>query len=314
MARPYRLEAENTLYHLTNRGDGRKKIYKSENDYEKFLEYVLQAKKRYKFRLYAYVLMRNHYHLLVETLQANLSRIMHFINSSYTTYYNVKHKKSGHLFQGRYKSIIVDKDSYFHELSRYIHLNPVKVGIVKLPEEYKWSSYKAYIGKEENKYIDKEEIKAITELWGRRYRNFVMKSIDEKRSPFKEVYGGILLGSTRFIKEKLKELKGQIEGKHVSYKGELKGYIEKEEILELIKKEYGREVEDLRGRNRRDRVRKIAIYLMRELTGLTNRDIGTVFNMKHSAVSKAALGLEREMAEDAGLKREVARLVSNFEA
>ena len=179
MARLYRLEAENTLYHLTNRGDGRKKIYKSENDYEKFLEYVLQAKKRYKFRLYAYVLMRNHYHLLVETLHAN-SRCPHDI-----------------------------------------------------------------IGR--SKKVEKRREEAP--IWG-----------------------------------------AQMEGKDE------------------------REVEDLRGRNRRDRVRKIAIYLMRELTGLTNRDIGTVFNMKHSAVSKAALGLEREMAEDAGLKREVARLVSNFEA
>ncbi len=133
MSRPYRLEAKNTLYHLTSRGDDRKKIYASEYDHKKFMEYVLKAKERFKFRLYAYVLMTNHYHLLIETLQANLSKIMHYINSSYTTYYNVKRKKAGHLFQGRYKSLIVDKDSYFLELTKYIHLNPVKAGIVELP-------------------------------------------------------------------------------------------------------------------------------------------------------------------------------------
>ena len=130
MARPYRLEDRNTLYHLTNRGDDRKKIYAGEFGYEKFLEYVLQAKKRFKFHLYAYVLMSNHYHLLMETLQANLSKVMHFLNSSYCLYYHMKHKKTGHLFPGRYKSIIVDKDSYFLELTKYMHLNPVKAGIV----------------------------------------------------------------------------------------------------------------------------------------------------------------------------------------
>ena len=154
MARPYRLESENTLYHITSRGNDRKNIYASEFDNEKFLEYVLKAKKRFKFRLYAYVLMTNHYHLLIETLQPNLSKIMHFINGSYTTYYNVKRKKAGHLFQGRYESIIVDKDSYFEVLTKYIHLNPVKARIVNVPEEYKWSSYRGFIGEVKDKYID----------------------------------------------------------------------------------------------------------------------------------------------------------------
>ncbi|MEA3305532.1 MAG: transposase [Candidatus Omnitrophota bacterium] len=315
MARPYRLEAENTLYHLTNRGDDRKKIYASELDRKKFLEYVVKAKKRFKFRLYAYVLMTNHYHLLIETLQANLSKIMHFINSSYTTYYNVKRKKTGHLFQGRYKSIIADKDNYFLELTRYIHLNPVKAAIVKLPEEYKWSSYKAYTGMANDKYIDKEAIKAITDLWGKRYRNFVMASIDEKINPFKNIYGGILLGNKIFIKEKLKKIKEQVNrGKHVAYQNALTGCVEKEEILKLIKKEYGKNVEELKVRARRSNIRKIAIYLMKELTALTNNEIGNIFDMKYSAVSKAALGVENEMRENKELKKEVEKLISNFEA
>jgi REP element-mobilizing transposase RayT len=111
MARPYRLQGEGYLYHITSRGDGRKKIYYNDRDYEKFLEYIKKAKEKYKFNLYAYVLMSNHFHLLIETTQANLSQILHYIKSSYTTYYNIKRRQSGHLFQGRYKSIVVDRDS-----------------------------------------------------------------------------------------------------------------------------------------------------------------------------------------------------------
>ncbi len=126
MARPYRLQGENIFYHITSRGDGRRKIYGSESDYNKFLEYLLKAKERYQFRFYAYALMPNHFHLLIETLKPNISQIMHYIKSSYTTYYNTKRKNVGHLFQGRFKSIVVDQDNYFLLLTRYIHLNPVR--------------------------------------------------------------------------------------------------------------------------------------------------------------------------------------------
>ena len=141
MARPYRLQAENCLYHIMSRGDDRKRIYTMASDYGKFMDYVMKAKERYQFYLYAYCLMVNHFHLLVETLLPNISKIMHYIKGSYTTYYNIRHRRTGHLFQGRFKSIVVDKDAYFQGLTRYIHLNPVYAGIVKDPAAHRWSSY-----------------------------------------------------------------------------------------------------------------------------------------------------------------------------
>ena len=110
------------MYHITSRGDDRKKIFINETDHQKFLAYLQIAQEKFKFYMYAYCLMGNHYHLLFETTQANLSRIMQSLNTAYTVYYNVKRKRSGHLFQGRYKSILVDKDNYLLELTRYIHL------------------------------------------------------------------------------------------------------------------------------------------------------------------------------------------------
>src|SRR4030067_396555 len=153
MARPLRIEFKGAVYHITARGNERKKIYLSKIDYEKFLKYLDDTKKKYNVVIHCYVLMSNHYHLIIETPEANLSKVMHYINGSYTTYFNIKRKRSGHLFQGRFKSIIVDKDNYLLELSRYIHLNPVRAGIVEKPEDYQYSSYKTYIAKSENALI-----------------------------------------------------------------------------------------------------------------------------------------------------------------
>jgi len=315
MARAYRLQAENTFYHITNRGDNRKRIYDSEYDYKKFLEYVLKAKKRFEFYLYAYALIPNHYHLLIETLHANLSKIMHYINSSYTTYYNVKRRKAGHLFQGRYRSIVVDSDSYFSELTRYIHLNPVKAKMVKFPEEYKWSSYNGYIEEKRDEYIDMDQINKILGMGNKEYGQFVMAGKEKKEDLFKDVYGGFLLGSKTFIKTKLRECKEQIESRDMAHKKELRRYVSAEDIINVIKNESGKSFEELFEKRAREmKHKKIAIYLLREFGGLDNRGVGEILGMNFSAVSKAALDIEKKIAKDKSLKREVDTLISNFEA
>ena len=150
MSRPLRIEFAGLFYHVTARGNERKKVFVSQRDYARFKEYLAIARERFGCVLHAYVLMGNHYHFLLETTEANLSKVMHYLNGSYTTYFNVKRKRSGHLFQGRYKSIVVDRDSYLLELSRYIHLNPVRAGIKERPEEYPHSSYGCYLARHED--------------------------------------------------------------------------------------------------------------------------------------------------------------------
>ena len=142
------MEYEGAFYHITSRGNERKKIFFTNRDYVRFIEYLEIAQDRFGCVLHAYVLMPNHYHLLLETPQANLGRVMHSLNGSYTTYINVKRKRSGHLFQGRYKSIVIEKDSYLLELSRYIHLNPVRANMKERPEDYPHSSYLEYVKRE----------------------------------------------------------------------------------------------------------------------------------------------------------------------
>ena len=144
MSRPLRIQYPDAFYHVTSRGNELRDVFLSQRDRDKFLSYLESAVERYHAVIHVYCLMDNHYHLLLETPAGNLSQIMHHINGAYTTYFNTKRFRSGHLFQGRYKAILVDADEYEKELSRYIHLNPVRAGIVGRPEEYEWSSYRYY--------------------------------------------------------------------------------------------------------------------------------------------------------------------------
>ena len=130
MSRPLRILYAGAFYHVTARGNEKKTIFKNERDRERFLLYAEAAVQRYGAVIHAYCLMDNHYHLLIQTPLANLSEIMQYINGSYTTYINTKRQRVGHLFQGRYKAILIDADTYAQELSRYIHLNPIRVGMV----------------------------------------------------------------------------------------------------------------------------------------------------------------------------------------
>ena len=205
MARALRITFPGAFYHVTSRGNERKAVFKSTRDREKFLEYLDSATQRYDALIHAYCMMDNHYHLLLETPSGNLSQIMRHINGAYTTYFNVKRGRSGHLFQGRYKAILVDIDEYAKELSRYIHLNPVRAKIVETPEEYNWSSYHFYIGKQEPaRWLYRDFIlgyfgeKVSSAQKG--YQKFVNALVHlEYDSPLDEVVSSTLLGSADFI-------------------------------------------------------------------------------------------------------------------
>ena len=145
MARTTRIEFEGAFYHVISRGNQKQKIFRSDADYSRYLELLVRYKDRYGFRLYAYVLMGNHIHLLVETGPAPLSKILQGIAQSYTLYFNRKYGTSGHLFQGRYKAILCDRDEYLLTLVKYTHLNPLRAKIADRLDAYPWSSHPAYL-------------------------------------------------------------------------------------------------------------------------------------------------------------------------
>lgn len=312
MARAYRLQAENCLYHITSRGDDHKAIFKSERDCQKFLGYVKSAKDKFQFYLYAYCLMDNHYHLLLETTLPNISRIMQYINTSYTVYYNVKRKRCGHLFQGRYKSIIVEADSYLLELSRYIHLNPVKAKIVDIPEEYRWSSYNDYMKSLHDSIIDKRQLERYFKLSPAQYRRFMFKSVGSQENPFSRLYAGFILGREEFIKDTLNILKDQVGDKDVSHKRIIRA-IPALDIIQAVAQYYKKETDMLReAKSKPLLAKKVAVYLMKRLTALTNIEIGNEFGISYTAVSKAAKNVERLMRENKRIGGDVEKIVSRF--
>ncbi len=146
MARPLRIQFPGAVYHVTTRGDRQERIFEDTHDREAFLALLARALQRYSAMALAYCLMDNHYHLVVYTRLANLSSLMKHINGITTQAHNRRHGKSGHLFQGRFKAILVDQDAYLLEVCRYVDLNPVRAGMVSNPTDWPWSSYRAHVG------------------------------------------------------------------------------------------------------------------------------------------------------------------------
>lgn len=309
MARPLRIEYEGALYHITSRGNERTKIFFSPADYAKFLAYIKEAGDKFGTVLHAYVFMTNHYHLILETPQGNLSRAMHHINGSYTTYVNNKRKRSGHLFQGRYKAIIVDKDSYLLELSRYIHLNPVRAGLAERPEDYPYSSYKAFVsGKDVNgmsrdmilEMISKGKKDAV-----RRYREFVESAIGtDLENPMQHVYGGFILGRKHFIKDVLKKVKHDyIMKEETSHRRALQSRYGIEDILRAVATHLNMRKDALINNADPD-ARKIAIYLIKKNTRATNQQIGEVFGkLSYSAVAKIHKRFPDQIKRDKAVRK-----------
>ena len=158
MARRARAEVEGGLYHVITRGNNRRQMFDAPEDYEKFLSLLAVQKARLPFFLYAYCLMTNHVHLLIERQADAIGRIMHRVLTGYSQYYNRRYRRVGHLLQGRHKSILCQSDRYLSELVRYIHLNPVRAGMVEKPEQYKYSGHRTYLGLERLGIVDVDPV------------------------------------------------------------------------------------------------------------------------------------------------------------
>lgn len=305
MTRPLRIEYPGAFYHLTARGNEQKDIFREMKDRERFLEYLETSACRYKATIHAYCLMSNHYHLLLSTPEGNLSQIMRHINGGYTTWFNKRHNRFGHLFQGRYKAVLVDADPYAGELSRYIHLNPVRVGIVRQPEQYQWSSYTAYAGKAKTpRWLTTDW---LLQYFGQKpaaakkaYVLFVNAALGaEEEDPLKEAGPTLILGKRDFIDDiKEKYLGSKDKGRDMPALKELKK-APLEGIIKAAKEEF---------RAKPELARKAALYLSHRYSGRKLREIGAVFGVGESAVSQASSRFETDMKESRMLRRGIERV------
>ena len=322
MGRPLRIEYAGALYHITSRGNEKKRIFLEDADRIKFLEMIEDYHDRYGILMHSYVLMDNHYHLIVETPKGNLLKVMHGINGGYTGYFNRKYRRVGHLFQGRYGGILVEKDAYLIPLSRYIHLNPVRARVVERPEQHRWSSYRGYIGKE--KEYGWMEYSWILSQFGRdrnrtrrKYREYIEEALTQKvESPMRDLQSQVILGREEFIDK----IKGMFKGKPISQEIiERKRLVEcptVEEVIREVAKVFGVEEGIIRGKgSRANTARKVALYFVQRFTGLGNEKVGESFGGTHySAVSKASARLRGEMVSDKRLLKIVNELDSHFKA
>ncbi len=214
MARKPRIEYEGAFYHVITRGNQRQRIFKDKHDYLKYLEILSKYKLRHQFSLYSYVLMGNHIHLLIETKHIPLSKTLQGVNQSYTMYFNRRYRTVGHLFQGRYKSILCDRDEYLLSLIKYIHFNPVRAKITKDIQDYIWSSHKYYLGRKENYLIDVERVLRMfseNKTTSRKlYRHFMGDGIAVKKETIYNTVDQMVLGREEFLDNVMEKYDGEL--------------------------------------------------------------------------------------------------------
>ena len=277
MARPLRIEYNGALYHVTSRGNERKLVFKDDTDRNIFLDTLHKVTQRYNWLCHAYCLMNNHYHLVIETSDGNLSKGMRQLNGVYTQTFNKRHKRVGHIFQGRYKAILIQKESHLLEVCRYVVLNPVRAKTVTGAKEWRWSSYRATCG------IDKPH-PCLTTDWilgqfakqkrtaEKKYKEFVEAGIGEK-GIWKSVKGQSILGSDEFVEKLIGYVKGHEDNKEIP---KSQRYINRPVLKEILKKEILL--------NRKDRNKQIKEAINRY--GYSQKEVADYLELYYTTISR----------------------------
>lgn len=314
MARPLRIQYPGAVYHVTCRGNERKNIFKGDYDRKMFLYFLERSLITYTVKLYSYVLMNNHFHLLVETPLSNLAEFMRQFNIRYTGYYNRRNERTGHLYQGRYKSILVEKDAYLTVLSLYIHLNPARVKAMvkasieekgRIVEQYPWSSLLGYLpqGRRES-FIDYGmvlgEYGGDTDKARKSYRSTLHAELANGMEIKDKILGRSIIGRDDFIEEIRVKFIGKEKSREVSAVKQLLKYCSEEDIMRAIKEETGKGLDELK--LERGVLRQITMEMLYRFGGLKGEAVGRLFGVGYTAVSQERKRLHQRMQKDVELK------------
>ena len=319
MARPLRIQYEGAFYHVISRGNERRPIFRDDNDREAFLAILKDSLAIYNVNLLCYVLMDNHFHLFVETPLGNLSEFMRQFNISYTSRFNRKYHRSGHLYQGRYSSVLVDKDSYAVMLSRYIHLNPVRTremeGVparekAKLLRAHRWSSLHGYL--QERKLEAFIDYSLVLEPYGgnnqvgrKAYGKAIRGDISKKIELKDKVVAQSILGTEEFIRM-IKDKYLVKDARELPAIRRITSYTAWDKIIQVICEETGKtpgEILDAKGT-----LRQVAMELLYRLGGLKGREIGQFLGVDYSTVSQGRKRLRQKCARDKNLSELLQRI------
>lgn len=312
MARPLRIEYPGAVYHVICRGNNRQAVYRDDQDRKRYLEKLSLYCEQKEVELLGYCLLSNHAHLLLETPKGNLSKTMQPFQTSYTVYFNKRHRRSGHVFEQRYKALLVDKDNYLLEVSRYIHLNPVAAMIVERPQDYRWSSYGAYL---RGKGIWGLRYERVLDYFpgGRRrqlaqYREFVEGAIGGKGKWAElPVLKGVFVGGEDFVEEaRKKAVKLSI----------LEGHYPLKRIVQAVCKVSGEAEEEIKRPLRSEgvqRARELLCYVSRRHSDVGLRELARFLRVKElSTPSHGLRRAEQRIKTDPSFRRQLDRVLSDL--
>jgi putative transposase len=317
MSRPWRIEFEGALYHVLSRGNERNPIFNDDNDRLLFIEVLGEMSNRFDVDIFAYVLMDNHYHILLKTKNANLSKSMQWLGATYTRRFNNKYNRAGHLFQGRFKSFIV-QNNYLMQLSCYIHRNPLRAGIVERLVKYPWSSYSAYAyGKKPPEWLNLKMIlsRFKTKDRHRLYREKVQKYASEEKQIWENLRHGLFLGTLEFV-DQIKSicLKDRPHSEIPQQIKLLKKSSSPEKLLRKPSQVLNCSIDKFRKSLRISEPEKLKrdllIYLLWDNGLYNNQEIGAVFGLSYSSVSRRASIVRKKISTDKALMRKAKQLKS----
>lgn len=317
MARPLRLEFPGAVWHVTSRGNNRGNIYLGEEDHLMFLSIFAEAVRRFRWIVHSYTLMTNHFHLVLETPEPTLSRGMKWMNGKYAQWFNRRHNRSGHLFQGRFKGFLVEKESYLLALIRYVALNPVRAGMVDRPESYCWSSYRATAGYEPAPtWLTTDWALA---LFGRDlamqqsgYREFVDEGAGISRSPFEDAVGKLFLGTASWVEKMQALVESEPRSREHPAEQRFAGRPALTTIIEVVADVFQVSEADIRMGHGGDE-RKVVSWLgcyegMRRLSGIAE----ALELRSASRVSAMIADCDRDLKDDAAMREAVDRCLDHL--
>jgi REP element-mobilizing transposase RayT len=326
MARSLRITYPNAVYHIYARGNRKGAIFFEDRDRHVFLEKLEEALEKYSMICYAYCLMNNHYHLLLRTPEANISRGIHYLNSAYANWVKAKRSLVGVVFQGRFCSILVDEANYVLTLAAYIPLNPVRAEIVKDPRDYPWSSYAFQLGLRSPGQMRFDPLFILDMLdpdpreAAVKFERFVLEHIDME-SPFKNLYKGCVLGDKEFIETVKERIKARGRDREIPATADpdetrppRNASDRLERVASIVAKVMGVQGIPSPGReNHRNLTRDIALYALRRHSPLTLKEIGNYFAMDYVAVHQAVARLTKRLEDEPWLKEKVSEVERRIE-
>ena len=314
MSRPWRIQYRDAVYHIMSRGNNQQDIFLNDQDRRDFLILLGRCSERFNLDFFCFCLMSNHYHLFVRTREANLAQAFMWLNATYTLHFHRRHKSNGHLFQGRYKSVLVASDAHWQHLSFYLHLNPVRAGLVSDPEDYQWSSCLDYVrARPRFAWLKREEILSQYRASGARsrfwYRRHCRELIGKQPEFWEDLMDQVIIGSREMVQDFTKRFAPRGKEKDVAdFRKSARSVIEVDPEMARVARAFKVTASELKSRKRNFPAKFAAYYHLVEHCGLSASAVASLMKVSPMAVSMGIKKLNQQIVDHPTLKKLISKL------